>query len=156
MENEKKLKYSKKILIIMFIVSLMAILGFGCTANIVLPSVNPNPATNPENDTLSYVKVNSSSISLKCGESAQITLKGYNSDNEQVILDKSKVYSWGWTVQGQCYLCIKPFVELSPKSGSLTTTFSSGKTGTFFVVIYYLENPGDDYITDYAEITVIK
>jgi hypothetical protein len=156
MENIKKLKYSKKILIIMFIVSLMAILGFGCTTNIVLPSVNPNPAANPDNDTLSYVKVSTTSPFVKVGESVQIIVKGYNSDDEWVILDKTKVYSWGWTVQAQCYNCIKPFIELSPKSGSLTTTFSSGKTGTFFVVVYYLESAGDDYITDYTEITVTK
>jgi len=152
----KKLKYSKNILIIMFIVSLMAILGFGCTTNVVLPSVNPNPAANPDNDTLSYVTVSSTSASVKVGESVQIIVKGYNSDNEWIILDKSKVYSWDWTVQGQCYLCIKPFVELSPKSGSLTTTFSSGKSGTFFIVVYYQENPGDKHITDYTEITVTK
>jgi hypothetical protein len=156
MENIKKLKYSKKILIIMFIVSLMAILGFGCTTNVILPSVNPNPAANPDNDTLIYVTVSPTSASVKVGESVQIIVKGYNSDDEWIILDKSKVYSWDWTVQGQCYLCIKPFVELSPKSGSLTTTFSSGKTGTFFVVVYYLESAGDDYITDYTEITVTK
>ena len=134
----------------------MAILGFGCTTNVVLPSVNPNPAANPDNDNLSYVTVSATSTSVKVGESVQIVVKGYNSDNEWIILDKSKVYSWGWTVQGQCYLCIEGLVELSPKSGSLTTTFSSGKTGTFFVVVYYLENTGDDYITDYIEITVTK
>jgi len=56
--------------------------------------------------------------------------------------------------EGQCYLCIKPFVELSPKSGSLTTTFSSGVTGTFYIVAYYQENPGDEYISDYTEVKV--
>ena len=81
-------------------------------------------------------------------------MKGYNSDDEWIILDKSKIYSWGWTVQAQCYNCIEPFVELSPKSGSLTTTFSSGVTGTFYVVAYFQENPGDEYITDYAEVKV--
>jgi hypothetical protein len=134
----------------------MAILGFGCTTNIVLPNINPNPAANPDNDTLSYVTVSATSDIVKVGESVQIIVKGFNSDNEWIILDKSKVYSWGWTVQGQCYLCIKPFVELSPKSGSLTTTFSSGKSGTFFIVVYYLENAGDDYITDYTEVKVTK
>ena len=150
------MKYSKKVIIILFVLSLMAILGFGCTTNIVLPNINPNPAANPDNDTLSYVTVSATSDIVKVGESVQIVVKGYNSDDEWIILDKSKVYSWGWTVQGQCYLCIKPFVELSPKSGSLTTTFSSGKSGTFFIVVYYLESAGDDYITDYTEITVTK
>jgi hypothetical protein len=134
----------------------LAILGFGCTTNIILPDVNPNPTINPENDTLSYVKVSTTSPSVKVGESVQIIVKGYNSDDEWIILDKSKVYSWGWTVQGQCYNCIKPFVNLSPKSGSLTTTFSSGKAGTFYIVVYYQENAGDDYITDYTEVKVTK
>jgi hypothetical protein len=131
-------------------------LGFGCTTNIILPDVNPNPAINPDNDTLSYVTVSATSDIVKVGESVQIVVKGYNSDNKWIILDKSKVYSWGWTVQGQCYLCIKPFVNLSPKSGSLTTTFSSEKPGTFFIVAYYLESAGDDYITDYTEVKVTK
>ena len=152
----KKLKYSKKVIITLFVLSLLAILGFGCTTNIIFPDINPNPTINPEDDTLSYVKVSTTSPSIKVGESVQIVVKGYNSDNEWIILDKSKVYSWGWTVQGQCYICIKPLVELSPKSGSLTTTFSSGKSGTFFIVVYYLENAGDDYITDYTEITVTQ
>ncbi len=47
-------------------------------------------------------------------------------------------------------------VNLSPKSGSLTTTFSSGVNGTFYVVAYYQENPGDEYITDYVEVKVTK
>jgi len=84
----------------------------------------------------------------------QLVVKGYNSDNKWIVLDKSKIYSWGWTVQGQCYNCVKPYVNLFPKSGSLTTTFTSGVTGTFFVVAYYQENAGDDYITDYTEVKV--
>jgi hypothetical protein len=57
---------------------------------------------------------------------------------------------------GQCYDCVKDDVKLTPPNGSLTTTFSSGKAGKFFVVVYYQENTGDDYITDYTEIRVIE
>ena len=148
------MKYSKKIIVNLFLISVLAILGFGCTTNIILPNVNPNPTINPDNDTLSYVKVSTTSSSVKVGESAQIIVKGYNSDDEWVILDKSKLKSWDWSVQGQCYNCVVDYVNLSPKSSSLTTTFSSGKTGTYFIVAYYQENLGDDYITDYNEVKV--
>ena len=152
----KKLKYSKKIIITLFVLGLLAILGFGCTTSIVIPGINPNPSVNPDNITVSYVKVSATSSTIKVNQSLQLVVRGYNSDDEWIILDKSKIYSWGWTVQGQCYNCIKPFVNLSPKSGSLTTTFSSRKSGTFFIVAYYLQNAGDDYITDYTEVKVTK
>ena len=155
MENIK-LKYSKKVIITLFVLCLLAILEFGCTTNVIPPIENPNPTSNPENDTLSYVKLSTTSTSVKVGESVQIMIEGYNSGNEQIILDKSKVYSWDWSVQAQCYSCVEPFVELFPKSGSLTTTFSSGKSGTFFIVVYYLENLGDEYIHDYTEVKVTK
>jgi hypothetical protein len=81
-------------------------------------------------------------------------VKGYNSDDEWVILDKSKINFWTWSVQGQCYVCVKPYVTLTPPSSSLTTTFTSGVTGTFFIGCVYQENVGDDYITDDTEIIV--
>lgn len=150
------MKYYNKSIVLFIMILILITMTLGCSgSNPIIPGIiNPNPSVNPENDTLSYIQVSSSSAGLKLGESVQIIVKGYNSDNEQIILDKSKVYSWGWTVQGQCYNCIKPFVELTPKIGSLTTTFSSGVKGTFFIVAYYLENAGEDYLTDYAEITV--
>lgn len=133
-------------------------MSVGCNgSNPIIPGIiDPNPTINPDNSTVSYVKVSASSSTVKVGESVQIMIEGYNSGNEQIILDKSKVYSWDWSVQAQCYSCVEPFVELSPKSGSLTTTFSSGKSGTFFIVVYYLENLGDEYIHDYTEVKVTK
>ena len=138
-------------------ISIFTTISVGCSgSNPIIPGTEPNPSVNPDNSTVSYVKVNTVSSTIKIGQALQLVVKGYNSDNEWIILDKSKVYSWGWTVQGQCNNCIKPYVNLSPKSGSLTTTFSSGKSGAFFIVVYYLENAGDDYITDYTEIKVTK
>ena len=121
-----------------------------------VPEIDPNPAVNPDNSTVSYVKVTPLSSSIKVNQSLQLVVRGYNSDDEWVILDKSKVILWKWTVIGQCYDCVKDDVKLTPKSGSLTTTFSSGKIGTFYIVAYYQENPGDDYITDYTEVKVTK
>ena len=137
-------------------ISLFIIFGFGCISNPIVPGINPNPSINPDNSTVSYVKVSASSSTIKVNQSLQLVVKGYNSNNEWIILDKSKIYSWGWTVQGKCYNCVKPYVDLSPKSGSLTTTFASGVTGTFYIVAYYQESAGDDYITDYTEVKVTK
>ena len=131
-------------------------MSIGCGNNPIVPGIDPNPTENPDNSAVSYIEVTASSSPIKVNQSIQLVVKGYNSDDEWVILDKSKIKLWGWTVQGQCYNCIKPFVELSPKSGSLTTTFSSGVTGTFYIVVYYQENLGDDYITDYTEVQVVK
>ena len=132
-------------------------MSIGCNgSNPIIPGIiDPNPTVNPDNNsTVSYVIVSAASSTVKVGEFVQIVVKGYNSDDEWLILDKSKIKSWGWTVQGQCYNCVKPYVNLSPKIASLTTTFSSGITGTFYIVAYYQENPGDSYITDYTEVKV--
>lgn len=130
----------------------------GCTgSNPIIPEIiDPNPTVNPDNSTVSYVEVSASSSTIKTNQSLQFVVRGYNSDDEWVILDKSKIKSWDWSVIGQCYNCVVDYVNLNPKSGSLTTTFSSGITGTFYVVAYYQENPGDDYITDYTEVKVTK
>jgi len=150
------MKYYNKLILLFVMIFILIAMNIGCTGSIpIIPGItDPNPTINPDNSSVSYITVSAASSSVKVSEPAQLVVKGYNSDDEWIILDKSKVYSWGWTVQGQCYLCIKPFVELSPKSGSLTTTFSSGKTGTFYIVAYYQENPGDKYISDYTEVKV--
>ena len=133
-------------------------MSVGCNgSNPIIPGIiDPNPTVNPDNSTVSYVIVSAASSTIKVNQSLQLTVKGYNSDDEWVILDKSKIKSWDWSVIGQCYNCVVESVNLSPKSGSLTTTFSSGVTGTFYIVAYYQENPGDEYITDYTEIKVAK
>ena len=132
------------------------IMSIGCNgSNPIIPGIiDPNPTVNPANSTVSYVIVSAASSTIKINQSQHFVVKGYNSDDEWVILDKSKVKLWNWSVIGQCYDCVVELVNLSPKSGSLTTTFSSGVTGTFYIVAYYQENPGDDHITDYTEVKV--
>jgi len=131
-------------------------ISIGCNgSNPIIPEVNPNPTINPDNGTVSYVKVSATSSTIKINQSLQFVVKGYNSDDEWVILDKSKIKLWDWSALG-CPDCFEGFIDLSPKSGSLTTTFSSGKAGTFYIVAYYQENTGDDYITDYTEVKVVK
>ena len=150
------MKYHNKPILLFIMIFIFITMSIGCSgSNPIIPGIiNPNPTVNPDNSTVSYVIVSADSSSVKVGKSVQIVVKGYNSDDEWVILDKSKIKSWDWSVIGQCYNCVKPYVNLSPKSASLTTTFSSGITGTFYIVAYYQENPGDSYITDYTEVKV--
>lgn len=152
------MKYYNKLILLFVMIFILITMCVGCNgSNPIIPGIiDPNPTINPDNSTVNYVIVSTASSSVKVNESVQLVVKGYNSDDEWVILDKSKVKSWGWTVENQCYNCVKPYIDLSPKSGSLTTTFTSGKVGTFFIVSYYQENPGDAYIDDYTQITVVK
>ena len=120
-----------------------------------VPGIDPNPAANPDNSTVNDIKVIASSSTIKINQSLQFVVKGYNSDDEWVVLDKSRIKLWDWSALG-CLACFEGFINLSPQRGSLTTTFSSGKAGTFYIVAYYQENPGDDYITDYTEVKVTK
>jgi len=131
-------------------------MSIGCNDNNpIIPGINPNPTENPDNSTVSYVIVSASSSTIKINQSLQFIVKGYNSDDEWVILDKSKIKLWDWSVLG-CPDCFEGFINLSPKSGSSTTTFSSGMAGTFYIVAYYQENIGDKYITDYTEVKVVE
>jgi hypothetical protein len=131
-------------------------MNIGCNGNNpIIPGIDPNPTENPDNNTVSYIKVTASSSTIKVNQSQQLVVRGYNSDDEWVILDKSKIKFWVWSVQGQCYVCVEPYVTLTPQSSSLTTTFTSGVTGTFFIGCVYQENIGADPITDDTEIKVI-
>ena len=153
-----KCSKKSKLIFLLVVISIFILILFtsGCVSDSIVPGINPNPAVNPDNSTVSKIEVTTSSSTIKINQSQQFVVKGYNSDDEWVILDKSKIKSWDWSVIGQCYNCVVEFVDLSPKSGSLTTTFSSGKAGTFYIVAYYQENAGDEYITDYTEIKVVK
>lgn len=150
------MKHQKKFIVILIIISMFVVIGTGCnSSNPIVPEINPNPSVNPDNSTVSYIKVIASSSIIKVNQSLQFVVKGYNSGDEWVILDKSKIKLWDWSALG-CPACFEGFVNLSPKSGSLTTTFSSGKAGTFYIVAYYQENIGDKYITDFTEVKVVK
>ncbi len=150
------MKYYNKLILLFIMTFILITMSIGCTgSNPIIPEINPNPSTNPDNSTVSYVKVSAASSTIKINQSLQFVVKGYNSDDEWVILDKSKIKLWDWSALG-CPDCFEGFIDLSPKSGSLTTTFSSGKAGTFYIVAYYEENPGDNYITDYTEVKVVK
>lgn len=153
-----RMRYQKKLILLLMMVSLSILFTIGCVSEYTtpgVPGIEPNPTVNPDNSTVSYVKVSATSSTIKINQSLQFVVKGYNPDDEWVVLDKSKIKLWDWSAPG-CPVCFEGFVDLSPKSASLTTTFSSGKAGTFYIVAYYQENAGDDYITDYTEVKVTK
>jgi len=150
-------KYYNKPILLFIMIFILITMSIGCTGStpIIPEIIDPNPTDNPDNSTVSYVEVSASSSTIKINQSLQFVVKGYNSDDEWVVLDKSKIKLWDWSTLG-CPACFEGFVNLSPKSGSLTTTFSSSKAGTFYIVAYYQEKIGDDYITDYTEVKVTK
>ena len=151
------MKYHNKSILLFILIFIFITMSIGCNGNNpIIPGMDPNPTENPDNNTVSYIKISASSSTIKINQSLQFVVKGYNSDDEWVILDKSKIKLWDWSVIGLCYNCIVEFVNLSPKNGSLTTTFSSGKAGTFYIVAYYQENAGYKYITDYTEVKVVE
>lgn len=156
MESINKVKYHNKSILLFIMIFIFITMSIGCNgSNPIIPEVNPNPTVNPGNSTVSYIIVSAASSTIKINQSLQFVVKGYNSDDEWVVLDKSKIKLWDWSALG-CPSCFEGFIDLSPKSGSLTTTFSSGKTGTFYIVAYYQENIGDVYITYYTEVKVVN
>ena len=151
------MKYKKSYIVLLTIMSILMISLCGCSNNSIIPVIpgtNPNPSVNPGNSTVSYIKVVASSETMEVNQSKQLVVKGYNSDDEWVILDKSKIILWKWTVTEQCGPCIAGLVSLSPTVNSLTTNFSSGAPGTFHIVAYYEENAEAEIISDYLTIQV--
>lgn len=148
--------YEKSFLLTVVILIGVTIVA-GCNlSNPITPEIEPNPTENPENSIVSYIKVTASSPQVKVYQPVQLVVRGYNADDQWVILDKSKLKLWKWTVTGQCPTCIAGEVDLKPKSSSLTTSFTSGVSGTFYVGAYYQGNVAGDYLTDYVEIKVVK
>ena len=96
------MKYKKSYVVLLTIISILMISLCGCSNNPIIPGTNPNPSVNPQNSTVSYITVIASSETMEVNQSQQFVVKGYNSEDEWVILDKSKIILWRWTVTGQC------------------------------------------------------
>jgi hypothetical protein len=150
------MKYQKKFIVLSGMIMIFVIFICGCANTPGIPTVpgsNPNPNVNPENSEVSYIEVSSSVSTMQTGETMQFVVKGYNSDDEWVILDKSKIILWKWTVTGvACPACIS--ASLSPTSNSLTTTFSSGAAATFHIAAYYKENEESEIKSSYKTVQV--
>ena len=148
------MKYKKTYIVLLTIISILIISLCGCSNNPIIPGTNPNPNVNPQNSTVSYITVVASSETMEVNQSQQFVVKGYNSEDEWVILDKSKITLWRWTVTGQCGPCIEGLVSLSPTYNSLTANFSSGAPGTFHIAAYYKEDAEAETISDYLTVLV--
>lgn len=149
------MKYKKSYIVLLTIISILMISLCGCSNNPVIPGTNPNPNVNPENSEVSYIEVTSSASTMQTGETMKFVVKGYNSDSEQVIIDKSKIILWKRTVTGvACPACVYDDSSVKPTSNSLTTTFSSSIAATFHIAAYYKENAGADVISDFKTIQV--
>jgi hypothetical protein len=151
------MKYSHKSILLLIMFFMLLTISIGCNGiNPILPGIDPNPVVNPANSTVSYIEVTVSSSTIKVNQSQKLVVKGYNSDDEWVILDKTKIKFWIWSAPGQCYVCVKPYVNLTPPSSSLTSTFTSGVIGTFYIGCGYQENVSADPITEDTEIKVVN
>jgi len=146
---KKKIKH---ILLFLILFISISVLFCGCNVIPTTPGVDPNPDINPDNSQVSYIEVSSSASTMQTGETMQFVVKGYNSEDEQVILDESKLFLWRWTVIEQCASCIAGLVSLSPTRNSLTTIFSSDASGKFYIAAYY--SIGEDFRSHYKEIQI--
>lgn len=148
-------RINKRTVIFLITVVFVLLVLSGCNTIPTIPGTNPNPSVNPENSEVSYIEVTSSVSTIETGQSLQLVVKGYNSEGEQVILDKSKLFMWKWTVTGvACADCISGLVSLSPTSNSLTTTFTSGAAATFHIAAYYKENAESEIKSSYKTVQV--
>lgn len=71
--------YVKKSIFVFIIILLMVVCFFaGCSHidNPLIPEINPNPTVNPENSTVSYIKVGALLFTIKVNQSIELVLKG--------------------------------------------------------------------------------
>jgi hypothetical protein len=116
----------KKLILLIFIIFLSAFLFIGCDG--VVPST-PGDEYDEENTELSYLKVLPGSTELKVNQSKKFEVKAYNSDNNLVAIDVTKVK---WVATYECPVCGVVW-KLSPTKNSLQTTFTALEAGSYEV-----------------------
>jgi hypothetical protein len=87
-----------------------------------------------ENTELDYLKVIPSHVTMKVNESKKFEVKAYNTDDNLIRIDASEVK---WVATYQCPNCGKVW-KLSPAKGSLQTTFTPLKAGSYEVWANYM------------------
>lgn len=125
----------KKFIIMLGILIIIIILNSGCTF------MTPNY----DNYIVSYIRVSPSSATMQVNASKQFEIKAYDSEDNLVPVDPSKV-DWDWGPK--CSTCGKT-AKVSPENGSIKTNFVPYSTGTFKVYVYYKDK------TDYSPVNVI-
>jgi len=94
--------------------------------------------------TVSYIKVTPSSASMKVNTSKVFKVYAYDSENEVIPIDPSKV-TWSWSGCSACGAS----AEINPETGSTKTTFTPEKSGLYKIYATYKNKTDDSPITVY-------
>jgi len=108
----------------------IAFLIAGCEG--IKPSM-PDEEYDKNNTELAYLKIIPSKADMKVEQSKTFEVKAYNSDNMLIEIDISQIK---WVVEPSCWGCSVSW-ELSPKTGSLKTTFIPNKEGYYWLHVNF-------------------
>jgi len=129
------LNNQKKINILIFIIlGIFIVINSGCT--LVTPPDDNN------NYVVSYVHIKPSSVTMQLGSSKQFELVAYDSEDKLIPVNASEVE---WEVSYECWACAKVW-EVSPTSGSKTTTFTTEKKGKYHIWGFYKDKMDDSVV----------
>jgi len=128
--------FKRKLIILIGALSILLILSRGCTSFIT-----------PDYDSysVSYIRVIPAWANVKMYTSKTFTVKAYDSEGYSIPVDPSKVY---WSCTYQCPACGTVW-ELNPTSGSITTSFTPKKIGTYYIKATYKGKTDDSRIKVY-------
>ncbi len=135
----KKINQLSLIIIAVVIVILIS----GCDS--IIP-VNPGEEYDEENTILEYIRVIPGKVDMAVNQSQKFELKGYNSENRLIAMDPSLVK---WVATHSCGMGMVVW-NLSPKKGSLQTTFTPLEAGNYKIWVNY------DGKWARAEVSVVK
>ncbi|MBA7574479.1 hypothetical protein ES708_16285 [subsurface metagenome] len=130
------MNFQRKLIILIGIISIFLLLSSGCTLFIT-----------PDYDsyTVSKIKVIPTWANVKINTSKTFTVWAYDSEGHSIPVDPSKVY---WSCSFQCPACGTVW-ELNPTSGSITTSFTPKKIGTYYIKATYKGKTDDSQINVY-------
>ena len=116
----------KKIGLFLLIIIMSAFLLTACDG--LVPST-PDEGYDEENTELAYLKVIPSQLEMSVNQSKKFEVKAYNSDNNLIAIDVTKVK---WVASYECIACGAVW-KLSPTQNSLQTTFTPLDVGSYEV-----------------------
>jgi len=130
------MNFLRKLIIVLGVISMFLILNSGCIF------------ITPDYDSyiVSYIKVTPSSATMQLGSSKKFKLLAYDSEDNLIPIDPSKV---SWDFAFQCPLCTD-VGEINPESGSISTYFTPKNIGRYNVYAHYKGK------TDYSPVNVVQ
>ncbi|MBA7511044.1 hypothetical protein ES705_03034 [subsurface metagenome] len=130
------MNFKRKLIILIGIISIFLLLSSGCSSFIT-----------PDYDsyTVSKIKVIPTWATVKINTSKTFTVKAYDSEGYSIPINSSKVY---WSCTYQCPACGTVW-QLNPTSGSITTSFTPKKFGTYYIKATYKGKTDDSRINVY-------